>query len=152
MEAPIVWIAGAQEPSFIRDSCPIAYNPHAALGLGTSVALAASIAEAQRADALLIMLADMPMLTPALLDRLMAAGAPAAFAQADGRPGVPALIPSTAFAELQGLKGDRGAGPVLADMAGLSLIPGDADALLDVDEPAALAKAAILLQSRAAAI
>lgn len=151
MGAPIVWIAGEHEPIFITDSCPIAHNPHAAQGLATSVAFAASIAEAQRADALLIMLADMPLVTPALLARLIAAGAPAAFAQTDDRPGVPALIPSTAFAALQGLKGDRGAGPVLSNLAGLSLIPSDADALLDVDQPSALAKAAILLQSRAAA-
>ena len=141
---PIVWIAGEQNPAFLEGIEVIA-NPRAAEGISTSVALAAQIAQSRGAEALLIMLADMPLVTPALLTRLIVSGAPAACRQADGRPGVPALIPASAYPALIALTGDRGAGAVLAKMGRLTLLDCAANELLDVDTPEALAEAARLL-------
>ena len=143
--APVIWIAGERAPDFV--TCEVALHPRAAEGIGTSVALAAACARDRGVRALLILLADMPLVRADLLARLIAAGAPAACRQADGRPGVPALIPASAFPALMALTGDRGAGPVLAAMAGLTLLDCAPRQLLDVDRPEALAEAAALLEA-----
>jgi molybdenum cofactor cytidylyltransferase len=141
---PIVWIAGDHTPPFLEVIEVIA-NPRAAEGISTSVALAAEVAQARGADALLVMLADMPLVTPGLLARLIATGAPAACRQADGRAGVPALIPAGSYPALMALTGDRGAAAVMAKVASLTLLDCAANELIDVDTPEALAEAARLL-------
>jgi len=146
MDAPVVWIAGSAAPGWV--TCDIATNPRAAEGIGTSVALAAHLAQAGDAQALLVLLADMPLITTAMLSDLIAGKAPAAFRQADGRPGVPALIPATLFGQLQALTGDQGAGRVLAGQSDLTLLDAPPHALLDVDTPAALAEAEHWLSQR----
>jgi len=143
---PVDWIAGESAPDFTQGRCIITHNPRAAEGIGTSVALAAELARESGADALLIMLADMPLVSPALLARLLAAQAPAAICHADGRAGVPALIPAAAFPALAALTGDRGAGPVLKSLPGLTLIDCDPALLLDVDSPGDLVEAARRLE------
>lgn len=142
---PVIWVAGEDDPAFCLESCELVRNRQAADGIGTSVALAARIAAERKANALLVMLADMPLVTPELLARLIATGAPSACRQADGRSGVPALIPSSAYITLQSLSGDRGAGPVLASLPGLTCIECAPHELLDVDTPEALAEAARIL-------
>ena len=141
---PVVWIAGETAPDFLGavEAVP---NPHAADGIGTSVALAARLAETRGAKALLVMLADMPLVTPALLTRLIEAGAPAACRQTDGRAGVPALLPDSAYPVLMALAGDRGAGAVIGALAGLTVIDCASEELLDVDTPEALTEAEWLL-------
>src|SRR5690606_16562633 len=67
-------------------------NPEPEAGLGSSLALAAGLALAGGRDALLVLLADMPLVTGEYLRELAAAAAPAATRQADGRAGVPALL------------------------------------------------------------
>lgn len=141
---PIVWIAGDDTPPYLKGIEEIA-NPRADEGISTSVALAAQIAQTRGAEALLIMLADMPLVTPALLTRLIVSGAPAACRQADGRAGVPALIPAGSYPALMALTGDRGAGTVLAKVGSLTLLDCAANELIDVDTPEALAEAARLL-------
>ncbi len=57
-----------------------------------------------------------------------------------GTRGVPALFAATHFAELRQLRGDRGAGPLLASHAGsVHLIP-LAGGEVDIDTPADLAR------------
>ena len=141
---PIVWIAGEQTPPFL-DGIAVIANPRAAEGISTSVALAAELAKARGAEALLVMLADMPLVSLTLLSRLITSGAPAACRQADGRAGVPALLPASAFPALMALAGDRGAGSVLAQMDALTLLDCHASELFDVDTPEALAEAERLL-------
>ena len=146
-DAPVVWIAGNAAPAWV--ACNIAENPRAAEGIGTSVALAARLAANRGAKALLVMLADMPLVTTRMLHELIACGAPAAFRQADERPGVPALIPATLFDRLTGLTRDQGAGRILAAERSVTLLEAPAGALLDVDTPATMAMASQLLsQSR----
>ena len=143
MALPCVWIAVSAPPAFV--DCEVLTNSHAAEGLGTSVALAAKVAKQRGFPALLVMLADMPLVTPALLRRLLAAGTPAACAH-NGRPGVPALVPARLFGALEQLSGEGGAAAVLRGEADLTLVEATADELLDVDTPASLVLAEQRLQ------
>lgn len=146
MDLPLVWIAAEAAPDFV--TCEVAHNPHASEGMGTSVALAARLAEERGAGALLVMLADMPLVTPALLARLVKAGAPSACAYGS-EPGAPALIPAALFSALENLSGDMGAARVLRGRGDVSLVEAGAEELFDVDTLQALAEAERLLRSRA---
>ncbi|MFQ5565941.1 MAG: NTP transferase domain-containing protein, partial [Paracoccaceae bacterium] len=89
-------------------------NPRAAEGMGTSVGAGVTGLRAD-ADAVLIVLADMPEVTAPDFDRLIAAFDPAegraivrAVTEA-GRPGHPVLFGRRFFEPLRALEGDRGA-------------------------------------------
>jgi nicotine blue oxidoreductase len=94
------------------------------------------------ADALLVLLADQPLVDAACLSRLVAAhvaGAPiAATAHADGA-GSPALFSSVHFHELERCSGDRGAKSLLRARAAEVVAVAMPEATLDVDTPADLA-------------
>lgn len=139
---PLVWIAGAVAPDYLPADVEVLANPDANAGLATSVALAACAARDRDHPALLIHLADMPCVGTALLASLAASAVPAACRHANGRPGVPALFPARLYPDLIALKGDRGAGPLLAALPDLTLLTPDPAELLDIDTPAALAEAA----------
>lgn len=143
---PVIWIAGKAAPGFV--TCEAALNPDAAEGIGTSVALAARLAHERGAEALLVTLADMPMVTTSLLRRLIDAGAPSACRYPEGHAGVPALIPASSFTPLMALTGDRGAGAVLTGLPDLVLLDCKVEELFDVDSPAALEQAAALIAPR----
>ncbi|SDO26929.1 molybdenum cofactor cytidylyltransferase [Methylobacterium phyllostachyos] len=118
-------------------------NPDYAAGLATSLragirALPASCAAA------VVVLGDMPRVTAAHIDRLVAAfadGEPAAVVPVqDGRSGNPVLLNLRRLgAEIANLRGDHGAGPLLRGRTDVLEIPGDAATGLDIDTPAALA-------------
>jgi molybdenum cofactor cytidylyltransferase len=143
---PVVWIAGETAPDHVAATCEVTVNVDAAQGIATSVGVAARIAAERGHDSLLIMLADMPLVGPELLRRLVELGAPAACRHPDGRPGVPALLPASAFPLLRGLTGDRGAGSVLGKLPQLRTIDCKPGELLDVDSPSDLTEAIRLLQ------
>ena len=111
-------------------------NPDPEAGLGSSLALAARTALDEGASALLVLLADMPLVTPAYLRTLAATAAPAATRQPDGRAGVPALLDRALLEKAATLTGDRGAGPLLIGATLLDPPPG---MLRDVDTPEDLA-------------
>ncbi|WP_121115116.1 nucleotidyltransferase family protein [Croceibacterium ferulae] len=138
-----------EAPIFARESgWPLVTNRAAERGLGTSLACAAQAAAADGATQLLVLLADMPLIDASLLCRLLASPAPAAIEHAPGRPGVPALLPASTFAQLDKFAGDRGAAGLLRAVPDLSLVTAPPAALLDVDDPAGLRQAAMLLQIR----
>ena len=92
---------------------------------------------------MVILLADMPEIGAAEIDRLIAAFDPgegreiARAVSADGRPGHPVLFGRRFFEDLRGLAGDQGARRVLAAAADFVVeVPtaGDA-ALVDLDTP-----------------
>lgn len=110
--------------------------------------IATRFAESLGCDALLITLADMPLVNERLLARVLEAGALAACRHPDGRLGVPALFPRSAFDALKLLVGDRGAGALLARLPDAQPVECDPRDLLDVDRAGDLADAARLLRMR----
>ena len=122
----------------------VAVNDRAHEGMGTSLALAAGLAQDAGADALLIALADMPLVPAshfaALLERGAALGDAAIVAsEAAGRRMPPALFGRDHFGQLAAARGDQGARHLLGSAQPVTCPP---DWLIDVDDPAALARLA----------
>lgn len=118
-------------------------NPDHAAGLATS--LKAGLAALPPAcHGAVVMLGDMPRVSPGLIERLAAAfdgSAAAVVPVQEGRRGNPVLLNRRRLAaELAALTGDRGAGPLLAHRSDVIEIPGEAGSGLDVDTPAMLAR------------
>lgn len=115
-------------------------NAQAEQGMGTSVALAALLATHAKADALLIALADMPLVPrqhfSALID---SARTPSAcFASDTGHARTPpAIFGKTHFAELAQLDEDTGARALLKQARTIACPP---EWLEDIDTPEALAR------------
>ena len=136
-----VIVVGSEAPQFARDSgWPLLVNRQAAQGLGTSLALAATHAMVQ-GRALLVVLADMPLVDPTHLALLAQAKAITATGWPQGRAGVPACFPLALLPEVVQLTGDAGAGALLTGRAGLHLVEAAPQMLLDIDTPADLASA-----------
>jgi len=121
-------------------------NERAAQGLGTSAALAARWAAGS--EVLLILLADMPLVSAATLTRLSEANGPAAVAYPGNKPGAPASFPAALFGKLEALTADSGAAQVLRGLVNLTLIETPAEELRDVDRPEDLADVAAILAAR----
>jgi CTP:molybdopterin cytidylyltransferase MocA len=137
-------VVGDPAPEFAR-GCELLVNERAAEGLGTSAALAARWARGS--DALLIVLADMPLVSPGTLRKLAAAAGPAAAAYPGGKPGAPACFPAALFPLLEALTGDSGAAQVLRGLPGV-LIATSPEELHDVDRAEDLAAIIAILNSR----
>jgi xanthine dehydrogenase accessory factor len=128
-------------------------------GIASSVRVAVAWAKDRGAAALVLVLADQPLIDRAHVNRLIAgwrAGAPAAGSVYGGVLGVPALFDAALFGELLALEGDRGAARVLRrreDVAHVSWPEGMVDVDTDADA-AALATLSTLatLGGRAAAV
>ena len=111
-------------------------------GLSHSIALAARTAQDIRAQALLVILADMPLVRSVTIDGILAAhnagcGASATVSRyEDGGLGPPALFGHGWFADLQALSGDRGAGKLLAERPDrVKVIDLPHDEAFDLDRP-----------------
>jgi molybdenum cofactor cytidylyltransferase len=124
------------------------FNPEAAKGLSTSVksGLAALPPEV---DAAVMCLGDMPKVTSATIDRLLAAfnpveGRAICVPVRGGKRGNPVLLAKSLFAELAGVSGDVGARDLIAahpELVAEVEIENDG-VLIDVDTPQALARLA----------
>lgn len=131
---------------FDPDRVRVVRNPDWEQGLSSS--LRAGLDQAHGADAVLVALGDLPLVPPAVIDRVVEAarGAPATIAAPtwQGRRGHPVLFKREHFEELRGLQGDVGGAPVLrAHPDRLLQVPVDTDGILhDVDLPADLIRAA----------
>lgn len=143
---PGVIVAGRDVPRFAEAASDWAVltNPEADRGLGTSVAVAASAAQVAGCG-LLVLLADMPLVSADLLQRLVKSGGLSATVHPDGEVGVPAFIPHALLGEFTALSGDRGAGGLLKANPSLRRITPRASELVDVDTPVQLAEVAKLL-------
>lgn len=113
-------------------------------GLPQSASLAAGIAAADRlgAEAVMVLLGDMPLVPAAHLKALIAAfdgRMVASTADSGGMP--PAIFGRCQFPRLAALEGDAGARGLLA---GAPLVEAPAQQLLDIDTPAQLAAAEAL--------
>ncbi len=124
---PGVIVTGPEGVSF-ADGWTRAVNPHPAAGLGTSLAVAAALSAGR--ERLLIVLADMPLITADYLRALAAHAAPAASRYPESHAGVPALLDRHLIERAASLTGDRGLGALLKPAHLLDPPPG---MLRDVD-------------------
>lgn len=115
----------------------------AAEGMAASLRAAASVAAAEGAAGLLVVLGDMPEIEAADMQAMLATferaeDAPILrAASADGRPGNPVLLPAWLFDEIAMLAGDTGARDLLrrhGDRVRMVPLPGNR-ALTDLDTP-----------------
>ncbi|MCA2406799.1 nucleotidyltransferase family protein (plasmid) [Rhizobium leguminosarum bv. viciae 248] len=116
-------------------------NPDYASGMASSLITGFSSRDADGADGILIMLADMPGISTTHLDALISAfrnagGEAVVRAVSRGKPGNPVILPRSLSQAILRLEGDVGARDIIAT-SGLPVLDvdvGDA-ALLDVDTP-----------------
>jgi molybdenum cofactor cytidylyltransferase len=87
-------------------------NPDWERGMGTSIKAGVEAAETREADGLILMLADQPLVTPAVLNNLVltnrATGLPIVASQYAGTVGVPVYFARDFFANLKALKPTEG--------------------------------------------
>ena len=122
----------------------VVHNRDFALGMAGS--LRAGLAALPPAvDGALVLLADMPRVSPRTLDTLIEAFAherpDAVVPSHDGRRGNPVLLGRTLFPAVEALQGDEGARRLLAGAACHLCVVDDPGVLTDIDDPAALARA-----------
>lgn len=112
-------------------------NGNAALGLSTSLQLAVEAAAQTQAKAVLITLADMPFVTIAHIEALIAACESEIIASSDnGQAMPPAIFPRSTWSTLLEASGDAGARHILANAKTLAAPEGS---LRDIDTPDDLA-------------
>jgi molybdenum cofactor cytidylyltransferase len=112
----VVVVTGYEQEAVLevlRDcSVKIAHNPGFAEGLSTSLRSGLSAVSAEIASAA-ILLGDMPLVEPELIDRLAIAlrntGKSIALPAYEGKRGNPVMWSRNFFGELQGIRGDAGA-------------------------------------------
>ncbi len=122
-----------------------AHNAAFADGIGGSIATGVAVLAPDTAGAVIVQ-GDMPALTTALIDRLIAAFIAAGGERvtfpvlADGSQRNPVVWPASAFVELSALSGDRGAKALLEARRGQSVTVtvADTDAFTDIDTQAEL--------------
>ena len=147
---PIVAVTGHQAPAVTAAlaglDLALAHNPDHEAGLASSLN-AGLAALPWEADGAVVLLGDMPGVTGALIDALIAAfashGAIAAVPTHRGAWGNPVLLGRGLFPDLARLRGDAGARRLLeARRAELVEVPvADPAVLLDIDTPEALVRA-----------
>lgn len=144
-----VIVVGPQPPVFAQAAAGWSFltNPAPEEGLGPSVSLACQKAAAQSRD-VLILLADMPLVTPDHLRALVSCRSCAATRYPDGRVGVPALIAASDVGSFTSLSGDSGAGKLLSCLDALEVFDAPPDTLLDVDDAEALGAVGEILAAR----
>ena len=120
-------------------------NPDYAAGLITSLRAGLGALEGMKLDGAVFLLGDMPLVTPAHIDRLIAA-----FSPTDGRSicipthrgkrGNPVLWARRFFPEMSALDGDQGARGLFREHADLvcEVEMDDEGVLVDIDTPEAL--------------
>ena len=120
-----------------------AHNPEHESGMASSLRAGLRALPAD-ADAVVVVLGDMPMVSAAHIDRLIAAFDPVrgniVVPMKDGRRGNPILWPRRFFDEMQQVQGDVGARGLLQRHADrIDVVPCDDEAIFaDVDTPEAL--------------
>lgn len=135
-------VTGPDDASFaIPEDWQHVVNPIPARGLSFSIASALAIlTENATCHRIVIVLADMPFVSPAHLQALAEAENVAFSRYPDGHRGVPASFPAESFGKLADLSGDRGASA--RDFAdAVAIEPADQSELADIDTPRDLAAA-----------
>ncbi|MEO0961515.1 MAG: nucleotidyltransferase family protein [Pseudomonadota bacterium] len=123
-------------------------NDNAALGQGASLALAINHIRKRPVDAALILLADMPFVTPGHIQKL--AGCmddhDAVASRHNDVPQPPLLFARSTFDALVTLSGDKGGKAFLATLRNKAFVDMPSREATDIDTPEALAQAQTLLK------
>lgn len=135
LELPVIWVGCGPSIGIAAEKCPVILNENPDQGQSESVRASIKHAMDHKAESLMVLLADMPLVTPELLRQLLSLTAPAACLYDQGTPGVPAIIPASEFPALDAIKGDHGAGRYLRERTTLSTLSVSRELLLDVDTP-----------------
>ncbi|MBD9501272.1 nucleotidyltransferase family protein [Pseudomonas sp. PDM17] len=142
-EVRVVLRDGEQAEDFgLPAGCRVIHSPEAALGMGHSLSAGAASLIDSQAQAVAILLGDMPWIAPqtlrALADAASASGI--LFPLHDGQRGHPVLFGREFWPVLTQLTGDEGARTVVQANRDrcITLEVTDAGVLRDVDTPAAL--------------
>jgi molybdenum cofactor cytidylyltransferase len=139
---------GAVEAALEGAAAQFAHNLLYAEGLASSLKTGIAAVPPGAAGAV-VLLGDMPAVTPALLDRLIEAfrARPEALAVApvrEGRRGNPVLLSRALFPAIAALEGDEGARQMLSNApsgAVIEVATTDIGSVFDVDTPQSLAEA-----------
>lgn len=136
--APVLVVVG-HDADLVTDAVPdgatVVRNEDHAVGQSTSLRSAVHAATATDADAIVVLLADEPDVTVTAVDAVvaaLAAGATAARAVYDDRPGHPVGLARPAWPRLLDVRGDRGARRLLDELA-VTAVHVDGPAPVDVD-------------------
>ncbi len=120
--------------------CPVPEAPHGGLSASLRAGIRASRTGFPQVPGALIVLADMPLITPEDMIRLLREARalpdrPLRAADENGKPGHPVYLPRRLLEALEALHGDRGAGQLLEAEAPrlIELPPGHAGC--DLDNP-----------------
>lgn len=126
-----VLVVGPKSPIRSRPTWRLVENPVAEQGMGTSIA--AGVRALTDCDRVIVMLADMPLVSRTHLGRLFSAQGVAFTRYPDGIAGCPAIFTRSEFPLLVSLAGDRGARSL--DLTDAELVaPQHEKELFDVDE------------------
>ncbi|GAB6947229.1 nucleotidyltransferase family protein [Vulcanisaeta sp. JCM 16161] len=112
----------------------VIYNPHYRDGMSTSIRL--GLRFFQDYDAVLVVLADMPLITNEVVSRIVGAyrdGCSAVAPMHNGVRGNPVLIHRALFPELMRLSGDVGAREILRGRADVCVVECGPEVLIDID-------------------
>ena len=130
----------------------IIINPDYASGMSSSLASGFMAEQARNADGVLVLLADMPVISTADLNRLItefqrAGGTSIVRASSQGKPGNPVILPWALQDAVLRLEGDIGARHLI-ETSGLTVIDVEIGfaAQIDVDTPEAIANAGGVLR------
>ncbi|KAF0233530.1 MAG: molybdenum cofactor [Desulfovibrionaceae bacterium] len=138
--SPVVLVGGPHDISGMPGQVTRVSSPVQGRPAGQADSLKAGIrALPPGLDGAMILLGDMPLITPKLVGKLARAFRPGRFLvpRCDGRRGNPVIIPSDWFLRVLELEGDTGARPLLASPNALVdyLAVDDPAILYDVDTP-----------------
>ena len=148
IDSALVAVVGSDPKPAFAEGAELIANGYARKGIGTSVSAAARWAMQARADALVVLLADMPLVSLATLKELVKGELPAAVFYSDGRAGVPACFPAAMLPDLAVMTGDQGAAALLRERNDVRLVATGTQELRDVDRPEDLADVAAILSGR----
>lgn len=137
---PIYVIVYHGQPPVSLASTKTITNHDAAEGMASSIRAGVFAAVQDGLEGVVILACDQPAVTPEHLRELAADGSQIVASSYDGRNGVPAYFPASAFPILLKLRGDRGARDLLVGAPAYLLQNGE----IDIDTPEDLVRAQAL--------